>query len=217
MAKIDIETIDLVNEKYPIAKYTMSFLAFKDATGDWLKDSLVLDTDEHTVDFQTMLSSVWNVWEIAGETIGEEKEFLLGTFNAYKREYIEKVNAYEKEFDFEKAIKSTETVSSSSERKDDFTRTDALSREERNLFSDLPNKKVTADDLYGYPTSAEKNVSENTGTQNNAGSRDEKGESTREVTNWGGYLSAKKAYIAQINDYWRDFAMRFSDCFLHLF
>lgn len=123
---------------YPKAFYTMSFLEFVATNQEWFEETMVLDTEEHTASFQTMLHSVWDIYEISGETIGEQKLFMVSVLNQYKDYYIEKLNTYEKEYDFTEDLK------------------DVSSTHTKTLHVDLPNKQIDPDDYYTYPDMGDK-------------------------------------------------------------
>ena len=134
----------------PNANYTITFKEFtQDIVNDaWLASSLVMSSEERTSKLLLALKSVWNPYEICGETIGEFKMFMLDTFNAHKDYYEEMITAYEKEFDYANA--TIRTVSNEGLEKD--------------IHVDLPNKKIDEEDIYAYPNDGNKRDVESTNT-----------------------------------------------------
>lgn len=61
---------------------------------------------------------------------------------------------------------------------------------------DLPNKKIDSESIYSYPSSGDKGKSVYTDNSK--------------------FLSMKRQYMSQIRDLNREFAKKFSDCFLHI-
>lgn len=72
---------------------------------------------------------------------------------------------------------------------------------QKNVNVDLPNKKIDAIDIYSYPSSGDKTDSEN--------------EISYEHPDI--FLTLKKQYMNQIRDLYREYAEKFSDCFIHIY
>lgn len=126
----------------PYANYSMTY---KEFTNDelnlaWLASSLVMSTEERSEKLRLAIASMWNAYEISGETIGEFKMFMIDTFNEHKQYYEEMLTAYEKEFDYSDATKRTVTTSGS----------------DKDIHVDLPNKQIDTDDIYKYPNDGNK-------------------------------------------------------------
>ena len=107
------------------ARFTMTLYDARNSDPtfwDWL------DWGTRTEDFKTMLISMWDLNEISGETIPEQKKFMLDTFNEYKTYYTERLENYEKSIDWTEG----DTITSSE------------------IHVELPNKKIDPDDIFAY-------------------------------------------------------------------
>ena len=155
------------------AEYTMTFKDFVNDNTDWFAQNIVLSTAERTGELQLALASIWNFYEISGETIGEFKLMLTDTLNEYKAYYEEMISNYEKEYDYATAI----------------------SRTDETVHVELPNKQISPTDYYKYPSSVDK----------------------RTNTDPARFLLLKQQYLSQIRNLYREFASRFTDCFIHIF
>ena len=69
----------------------------------------------------------------------------------------------------------------------------------QDIHVDLPNKKIDADDIYLYPNDGNKGTSTTTTTDNAL------------------MLRMKREYLRQIRNLYNEFAMKFTDCFIHIF
>jgi hypothetical protein len=99
---------------------------------------------------------------------------ILNEFSPY---YLEMIKAYEKEYDYATGITRTTTSNS--------------------MNVDLPNKVIDSNDIYKYPSSADKGSVTTTDNSH--------------------FLILKRQYMNQIRDLYREFASRFSDLFLHIY
>ena len=186
---------------YPYAKFTMTWLEFR-ANDITFVTKFFNNVDEKYRDLVVKeFNGIWDFNEISGETILEEERFLDSDFAVYYDEFLEQITNYNKSFNYEDAIKrkvTSETIGTANS-----------TTENKELYSDLPNKKLDASDFFNYPTSTTKN--------NGTGSNTTDETSTRTEENNALYISMKNAYIRQIHDYVRDFCYKFSNCFLHIF
>ena len=155
------------------AEYTMTFKDFVNYNTDWFSANIKLSSAERTGELQLAISSMWDFYEIAGETIGEFKLMLLDTLNEWSAYYEEMLNTFEKEFNANDWQKKTDET----------------------IHVELPNKQISPTDYYKYPSSVDK----------------------RENTDPARFLLIKQQYLSQIRNLYREFASRFTDCFIHIF
>lgn len=209
--------MSLVNNNYPQAKYTMSYLEFVGNAADWITETFVLDTTEHTNDFLSMLISMWGVYEISGETIGEQEEFMKEVFNMYKDYYIELVTNYEKSYEYETGTIKTIHRKGTADENGTYSGSSSTTSEDKQLDSELPHKTLPETDYFSYPNSSSKNNSTASGTDSNTTSRDRTTETDETITDPAIFLDLKNKYINQIRNVWHEFASKFKDCFIHLY
>lgn len=166
------------------ARFTMTMYDARQADPtfwDWL------DWSSRTEDFKAMLISMWDVYEISGETINEQKKFMLDTFNEYKDLYEERLTNYEKNIDWlpeDGVLSSSRTHGDTSE-----------------VHVELPNKQIDPNDIFSYPNDGVKTTPDVT--------TDDKSISEQ--------LAIRRSYLNQIKNYYREFALRFATCFIHMF
>jgi len=132
----------------PMANETITYKHFTqdELNVAWLNSSLVMSTEERTQKLLLSIASMWNPYEISGETIGEFKMFMLDTFNEHKQYYEEMLTAYEKEFDYKDATKRKVTNKGT----------------DKSVHVELPNKKIDEDDIYAYPNDGDKRTLDST-------------------------------------------------------
>lgn len=174
-----------MSTNYPNAKYTITFLEFVSEYSAWFSASIVMSSSARTTNIQNALKNKWNFYEISGETIGEMKQMILDTFNYWKQYYEDMLNAYDREFDYTTGI----------------TRTVRDAGSEQGIHVELPNKQISATDIYAYPDDANKVEHDNTVTTT---------DNTR-------YLEMRQKYMRQIRNLYNEFADKFYDCFIHVF
>ena len=78
------------NELY--AKYTETFNQFLKNYPTYLDDTISFGTTAQATSLKEMITNVWNIYEISGETEDEFKIFFENTFNEFKDYYL--VNVY---------------------------------------------------------------------------------------------------------------------------
>ena len=194
-----------------MAKYTIRYIDFlKDADNQkWIDNNIVMSTPERSAMLKDAIRAMWGVWEIGGETIGEFQEFMLETLNEHRHYYEQMLDGYDREYDYETGISDTTTSTTTGE--SDSTGTSATN--DKGIHVDLPNKQIDANDIYRYPDSGDSNET-STNTTDSTTSKTT-GEITRTYN--ARYLDLKRAYLNQVKDLYREYAERFSDCFVHLF
>lgn len=194
-----------------MAKYTMRYIDFlKDADNQkWIDDNIVLSTTERSTMLKDAIRAMWGVWEIGGETIGEFEEFMLETLNEHRHYYEQMLDGYDREYDYETGLSDVTTSTTTGE--SDTTGTSATN--DKGIHVDLPNKQIDANDIYKYPDSGDSNET-STNTIDSTTSKTT-GEITRTYN--ARYLDLKRAYLNQVKDLYREYAERFSECFVHLF
>lgn len=194
-----------------MAKYTVRYIDFLKDTDNqkWVDDNIVLSTTERSTMLKDAIRAMWGVWEIGGETIGEFEEFMLETLNEHKHYYEQMLDGYDREYDYETGLSDVTTSTTTGET--DSTGNSATT--EKGIHVDLPNKQIDADDIYKYPDSGD-STDTNINTTDNVTSK-----STGEIirTYNARYLDLKRAYLNQVRDLYREYAERFSECFVHLF
>lgn len=186
-----------IGTNYPEAQYTMTYYEFRHRCPDFISEVFELDTDDHTALFTDIFSAKWDMYEIVVADMDLEKLFIGNTFKLKKDYYLEKINAYEQEFDFNDAMEIT------TESSDDMT--DDLSI--KDLHVDLPNKKISSSNIYDYPDSGNKTDNHDERSSN----------TTSTTTNKNLYYSVKAQYMKQIRNWFEAFANEFKDCFMHIF
>lgn len=178
------------------ASYTMSHYEFRHLTEDWfnhLFDAFTGDDEDIKAAMYDVFNGLYDIKEISGETIAEQKIFLESVFKTHYRYYKEILTNYMKEWDYRTGGKKIT----------EFSRKG--SNDSSSISVDLPNKKIDEDNIYKYP---------------NAG---DKGESTSEssgnttVTDTSAFISLKREYLEQIRNVFEEFAYRFDDCFLSIY
>lgn len=181
-------------------RYTETFLDFIEKNPTWLKENLALSTSERTSSLTNMLRYVYGLYEIAGETEGEEKEFLLEDFNEFKDYYEELLDNYTKKFNFETGISNSSTSNYNHESNDNASNT--------NMHVELPNKKIS-NNIFDYPDNADKETNDKKITS-------EDNKVTTSVSN-DKYITLKNEYIKQIRNVYKEMCDRFKDCFIMIY
>lgn len=244
---------------YPKAKYTMSyqeFVALWISTPSYNEFIAAINTDfgAFAEELKHVLYARWYEYEIAGETIGEQGDFMLQTYYEYRSYYKEIFTTYNKEFDFaanglkrvnvlhtEASNKGTvsDEGTASNTRSGTGNVTDSgtanVTDEDKSIHVDLPNKQINPNNIYDYPSDGNKrNGTSNTTTSNTRGTTEsEQGtsnvtndrstanegtsDSTNTYTDYTKFYEIKERAMKSIRNLYRDFAEKFSDCFIHIF
>lgn len=133
---------------YPYSKYTITFKEFLETNMEWFTSTIVMSTPQRTAKLHKALISMWDTYELSGETIGEMKLFLKDTLDLHSQYYEDMLDGYDKEFDYADGIVKE------------------VKYDDKSINVDLPNKVVSPDDLFDYPNDARKNDANTTTTDN---------------------------------------------------
>lgn len=135
-----------------------------------------------------LLEALRHMWEYY-EISGET----IGEFKMFFKDTFELHKAYYEEMitNYDKTFAYENGISRTVE---NYT-------EGKSINVDLPNKVINADDIYKYPSSGDKGNTSATTT----------------YTNPELFLKLKNQYLRQVRNLYNEFAMKFSDCFIHLF
>ena len=180
---------------YPFARYTMSFLEFRTENEEALLEVFDDWSEARVNNLCKMLGALYDNYEISGETVGEELMFLGQVFNQHQGYYSELLNKYDEDYQISLRDMTKKVVDTSRR---------GTSHSE-GISVDLPNKKISEDNIYAYPDSGDKNTSGSSSSGQTI--TDDK----------GALLSLRKEYLDQVRNIYEEFAYRFSDCFLHLY
>ena len=179
---------------YPAATFTMTHLEFRTIDKAWydkLFDSFSDDADVKATMYE-VFNAMWDVYEISGETIGEQEMFLEGIYKMHYRYYKEVLTNYMKEWDYSTGGRKITDYSKSG------------SNNSEGISVDLPNKKIDAD-IYAYPNNGDKTKSESSSSGQTV------------VTDTSAFIQLKRDYLDQIRNVFEEFAGRFDNCFLMLY
>lgn len=182
-------------------RYTERFTDFITNNPNWLEENLVMSTTERTTKLVQMLINTYGIYEISGETEGEEKEFLIDVFGCYKDYYEEILDNYTKKFNFESGIINNSLTTHT--KKNDGEDSNV------NIHVELPNKKIDANDYFNYPDNADKEI-----TTRGTSVTDT---NTSSVTSNDKYIKLKNQYIRQIRNIYSEIALKFKECFIMLY
>lgn len=195
------------------ARYSESFNEFLNNYPTYLTDTISFGTSEQTKSLIDMIKSVWNIYEISGETEDEFKVFFSDTFNEFKDYYLDIITNYEKSFDYTIANKKIRTLTETENTKENGNNTRKVTDDGLNTKYDLPNKPTTTE----YPTTKISDTNENNDNSAYSSAKD-KGKDTTDTTIYNNeYIKLKNEYLKQIKSYYHEFAMKFSDCFVHIY
>lgn len=154
-----------------------------DTFWDWL------DFGDYTEELKNAIIAAWDIYEIAGETINEQKKYMSNTFNQYKDYYKQLIDINMNELYEIMDIKSHSKLQDTGDVKQ--------------IHVELPNKQINANDIYAYPNDGTK-------TDNNLTTETE---SHDPLTT----LRIKKELRMQVKNYYNEFALRFAHDFIHFF
>ena len=190
---------------YPYAQYTETFLEFNDRNPTFLEETITADNfgkQEYADGLIEALKSLYNFYEISGETEDTFKTYVEDVFRLRHKYYLEILENYTKKWDYEKGIQKTYDSETTSERHGEESA--------KSTFYDLPHKELATDEEFKkYPD----NINEDGST-----SRDSSRSNTNYTTTSNSlYIELKKAYLAQLRDVYLEFAKEFSDCFIHIY
>ena len=198
------------NELY--AKYTETFNEFLKNNPTYLNDTISFGTTAQSTSLIEMITNVWNIYEISGETEDEFKIFFENTFNEFKDYYLDIINNYEKAFDYSTANKKVRILGETEGTKDNGTTARTTTDSAFNIKYDLPNKPTTE-----YPSNKITDTDNATDNSQYSSTKD-KTKSTTDTTTYSmEYIKLKNEYLKQIKSYYYEFAMKFKDCFIHIY
>lgn len=154
-----------------------------------------------------MLYNVYEYYEVGDDD--EMFQFMLDTFCEYSTYYKEIIDNYSKEYQYELNNKRV------------VTKSDALNISGNNTTSgtgsntdyELPNKVIPENQYRNTPTSITDNENSSSKTYQNATSRTST--NTTEFNNE--FIDLKNKYMNQIRNVYREFAMKFKDCFYQIY
>lgn len=154
-----------------------------------------------------MLYNVYEYYEVGDDD--EMFQFMYDTFCEYSTYYKEIIDNYSKEYQYE--LNNKRVVSKS----------DALNISGNNTTSgtgsntdyELPNKVIPENQYRNTPTSITDNENSSSKTYQNATSRTST--YTTEFNNE--FIDLKNKYMNQIRNVYREFAMKFKDCFYQIY
>ena len=154
-----------------------------------------------------MLYNVYEYYEVGDDD--EMFQFMYDTFCEYSTYYKEIIDNYSKEYQYELNNKRV------------VTKSDALNISGNNTTSgtgsntdyELPNKVIPENQYRNTPTSITDNENSSSKTYQNATSR--ASTYTTEFNNE--FIDLKNKYMNQIRNVYREFAMKFKDCFYQIY
>lgn len=154
-----------------------------------------------------MLYSVYEYYEVGDDN--EMFQFMYDTFCEYSTYYKEVIDNYTKEYNY--ALNNKRVV----------TKQDALNISGNNSISgsgsntdyELPNKVIPENQYRNTPTSINDTENSSSKTYQNATSRTST--NTTEFNNE--FIDLKNKYMNQIRNVYREFAMKFKDCFYQIY
>ena len=212
---------------YPKAYYTMTYQEFmalwtSSETYNEFLAAITTDFGQFAEEMKTVLYARWHEYEIAGETVGEQGDFILQTYYENRSYYKEMFDNYYKQFDYattglRKVVEMHSTNTNTGSVVDDGSSSNT--DETRGIHVDLPNKQIDPDDIYTYPSDADKSNSESSTSNHNT--RDIENQGASDTTNTyvdnTRFLEMKARALRLIRNLYLDFAEKFSDCFIHIF
>lgn len=221
---------------YPKAYYTMSFMEFM---------TLWRETDDYA-DFMSSVAELaaaagisayielyfkviyerWHEYEIAGETIYEQADFIKSTFyeeytahfQLIKKYYVENLANEPTLMDMlTRSMVSTGSNSDTNVHSGSFTNT--RDSEVKDMHVDLPNKQIDADDIYAYPSEADKTDEDTTNSGSDSYTRTNNGSTSNNVENTdkSKYYEMLERSMRAIRNIMKDMAEDYSDCFIHIY
>ena len=203
------------------AKYTRLFKTWLDEDyeegGQYTNEEVLLQTFTNTLfpsqmasNLVEMLKAVYNYYEIGD--CDEMFNFLSDTFTEYYRYYSEVINNYQKEYDY--ALNNKRKVS----RVDNLNIGGSVntkdSRAGSNTEYQLPNKVI--DESYRSTPSNIVDTKDNS-NQDKEFNTDtvRQSDTTTEFNNE--FIDLKNKYMNQIRNVYREFAMKFKECFYQVY
>lgn len=167
-------------------------------------------TQDMASDLLAMLKSVYNYYEIGDDE--EMSGFMIDTFNEYYEYYYDLITNYRKEYDY--ALNNKKVLS----RVDDINMVGNTQIDNEyagsNTQYELPNKVI--DESYrSTPSSILDDKNKNTNNKDYTNNTTRTSTITTEFNNE--FIDLKNKYINQIRNVYREFAMKFKECFYQIY
>lgn len=197
------------------ANYTTLLLHVDQDTDEFLQQ-LFSDFDSSTnvpVSLYNVFESMYRFYEICDKDETIFIQCVRDVYLEHQNYYKELFDNYTKEYNYMTGNTRTMTRDDTSSGSHSRDNTDSGNTDRTEY--DLPNKVVTPTTATGYATS--KNTENGSSTGHEEGERESEYHSTIIHTYSNEILDLKRKYIEQIRNVYREFASKFSDCFLHLF
>ena len=205
------------------AKYTMTFMSwlykikaplvstYKEVLKQYVRNSGYNHIDEDKL--VDMLESVYEFYETGTNDDNEMLFFMVDTFKEYGSYYNELIENYEKEYNY--ALNNKRVI----------TKRDELNMEGNTNISneasgsttryDLPNKVVPESNWRSTPSDITDTIDNSTNDKNYTNETTRDSVTTTEFNNE--LIDLKNKYINQIRNVYREFAMKFKDCFYQVY
>lgn len=164
-------------------------------------------------DMIDMLASVYRYYECGTEDKDEMLQFMKDTFDEYKDYYYELITNYKKAYDY--ALNNKRVITKSDKLNIEGNTQISNEQDASNTRYDLPNKVVPSSNWRSTP-------SDITDTKDSSlNNKDYTNETTRDSTTTtefnNEFIDLKNKYINQIRNLYREFAMKFKDCFYQVY
>ncbi|MBO7691182.1 MAG: hypothetical protein J6T10_00930 [Methanobrevibacter sp.] len=169
-------------------------------------------TSDMSSDMVNMLSSVYRYYECGSNDNEEMLQFLKDTFDEYKDYYYELIINYKKEYDY--ALNNKRVVT----KKDELNmlgNTNVVN-DDKNKQTEyqLPNK-VVDENYRSTPSTIVDNDSKTENNKDYSNNTTRDSSTTTEFNNE--FIDLKNKYMNQIRNVYREFAMKFKDCFYQVY
>lgn len=172
-----------------------------------------LFTSDMASDMVNMLASVYRYYECGTDDYDEMLQFMKDTFDEYKDYYYELITNYKKEYDY--ALNNKRVITKSDKLNMEGNTQVSNEQDGSNIRYDLPNKVVAESNWRSTPSDItdSKDSSVNNKDYTNETTRD----STTTTDFNNEFIDLKNKYINQIRNLYREFAMKFKDCFYQVY
>ena len=170
-------------------------------------------TSDMASDMIDMLASVYRYYECGTDDNDEMLQFMKDTFDEYKDYYYELITNYKKEYDY--ALNNKRVITKRDELNINGNTLISNEQDGSNTRYDLPNKVVPSSNWRSTPS----DITDNKDSSVN--NKDYTNETTRDSTTTtefnNEFIDLKNKYINQIRNLYREFAMKFKDCFYQVY
>ena len=172
-----------------------------------------LEDESYSAELRNMVIAKFDLYEIAGETLGEQKLFIKRKFEQYGAYWLKLLEAYSEEINW----KVSETLSINESGTNNNTRTYTPTVKYKNTtdneFTDLPRSTASQE----RPTNKNHNVSTNEVVSGNEITADTGGDTHNNTTTRSRPVDDWKKYLAALRNLMDEFADKFRPCFIQLF